>query len=157
MRTKRQHREARTLPHDVRNRGGRRDRFETRHARQCVAEREEPVAALVHRLDEPRHIGLVAQRDAQPPHGGVQAVLEVDEGAVRPEPAAQLLAPTTSPGRSSSADQNPQRLLLQRDAEAALAQLAVAQVQLEGAEPDDVRQPRVGYCLHPLPIEWIVS
>ncbi len=147
--TERQHREARPLPHDVRDRRGRgRATARVRRAREHVVEREKPVAAFVHGLDEARHFGLVAERDAQPSHGRVQAVLEIHERAVRPEPrgtAPPVL--TTSPGRSSSARQDPERLFLQGDPDAALAQLARPQVHLEGAEPDDVRRRRSG-CLH---------
>ena len=37
-------------------------------------------------------IGIVAERSAQALDGGVQAVLEVDKGAVRPETMTQLVA-----------------------------------------------------------------
>lgn len=62
--------------------------------RPRLVQREEPIAAFVHGLDEPRHLGLVAERHAQAPHGGVEAVLEIDKCSFRPEAlAGYLLAP----------------------------------------------------------------
>jgi hypothetical protein len=44
------------------------------------------------RLDEPRHIGFVAEGRPQPANSGVQTVLVVHEGPVRPETGPKLLA-----------------------------------------------------------------
>ena len=54
--------------------------------------RNEAVAAPGDGLNEAGRLCRVAQRFAQAVDDGVQAVLEVDERAVRPEPLAQLLA-----------------------------------------------------------------
>ena len=54
--------------------------------------RNEPVAASWHRFDEPRRVGRVAERLAQAIDDGVQAVLEIDERAIWPEPLTQFLA-----------------------------------------------------------------
>ena len=115
-----------------------------------------PIAALMNRLDEARHVGLVAERDAQPPHGRVQAVLEIDECPLRPEALAQLLAADDLARPLEQGSQNAERLLLERDAEAALAELSRSEIDLEGAEPDDVRRGRRD-CLHTLTIESIVA
>ena len=46
--------------------------------------RDETVSAAMQGFDEARPLGVIAKHRAQPLHGGVEAVLEVDEGAVRP-------------------------------------------------------------------------
>ena len=61
---------------------------------------------------------------------------------MRPEPSAELLAADDIAGPLEQRHQDAERLLLKRDAEAALAELAVRQIQLEGAEPDDARRAR---------------
>ena len=66
-------------------------------------------------------------------------MLEIDEGPVRPEPLAQLLAADDIARLLEQGDQNAERLLLERDAEAALAKLSIADIQLERAEPDNAR------------------
>ena len=53
---------------------------------------DEPVAAPGQRLDETRLHRRIAQRLAKPPHRGVQAALEVDEGVVGPELMAEAVA-----------------------------------------------------------------
>jgi len=53
---------------------------------------DKPVAAAMKRFDVPRSVGRIAQRAAQPPHGGVDAVLEVDVCVGRPESRAKLFA-----------------------------------------------------------------
>jgi hypothetical protein len=62
-------------------------------------------------------------------------VLEVDIGAVRPQPLSQLLARDHVSGTLEHQAQDLERLVLQADAGLAVAQLAQADVELEHAEP----------------------
>ena len=96
--------------------------------------RDEPIAAARQRLDEPRVVRIVAERGAQALHRRVQAVLEVDEGAVRPQPLAQLLARDDVAGALEHQPEDLERLLLQADAGRARPQLAQPHVELERAE-----------------------
>jgi hypothetical protein len=66
-------------------------------------------------------------------------VLEVDEGPVRPQPLAQRLAADDIARLLEQGDEYAERLFLERDAEAALAELSIADLQLERGEPDDAR------------------
>src|SRR4029079_4325918 len=50
------------------------------------------IAASWHRLDERRPVGIVAEGRSHAFDGGVEAVLEVDEGAVWPETVAQFVS-----------------------------------------------------------------
>lgn len=56
---------------------------------------------------------------------------------MRPEPPSEILAPDHDAGTFEQGGQDAQRLLLQREADAALPQLADPDVHLEGAEPED--------------------
>ncbi len=91
------------------------------------------------RLDEPWIIGVVAQRSAQPFDGGIQAVLEVDERSRRPQTLAQLIARHDLARTLDHHRENLEGLILKPDADAALPQLARAQINLEGSESLDVR------------------
>jgi hypothetical protein len=66
-------------------------------------------------------------------------VLEIDERAGGPEPLAQLFACDELTGPVEHHRQNFERLFLQSDSHSALAQLARAQVDLEGSEPPNIR------------------
>ena len=102
--------------------------------------RDEAVAAPMQRLDEPRIVGIVAERGAQPLDRRIQAVLEIDERPRRPQTLAQLFARHHFAGPLEHHRENFERLILQPDADAALAQLARAQIDLEGPESLDVRR-----------------
>jgi hypothetical protein len=54
--------------------------------------RNKPIAAARQGLDESRGLSRVPERFAQPLHGRVHAVLEIDERVVLPEPLPQFLA-----------------------------------------------------------------
>ena len=73
---------------------------------------DEPITTTRHRLDEPRLVGIVAERSAQALDGGVQAVLEVDEGAVRPETMTQLVARDDFARALEHEPENLERLIL---------------------------------------------
>jgi hypothetical protein len=73
------------------------------------------IAAAGERLDEPRVVGVVAERGPQAFHRGVEAVLEVHVGAVGPELAAQLLPGHHVARAPQEQAQDFERLFLQPD------------------------------------------
>ncbi len=109
---------------------------------------DEPVAAPVQRLDEPRTIGVVAERRPQTFDRGVQPVLEVDERAFRPQALPQLVARQDLARLLEQHDQHLERLILQPQADAVLAQLARAHVELESSESKSVLHRMHGRHLH---------
>ena len=107
---------------------------------------DEAVAAPRHRLDEARLERVVAERHAQPPDGGVDAVLEVDRRAVGPQPALDVLARDHAAGVLHEQGQDLERLLLQADRLAAATDLVPAHVDLDAADANDRRgQRRAGH------------
>ncbi len=88
--------------------------------------RDEPVTAPMQRFDEPRVVGIVAERGAKALDGRIQAVLEVYEGTSRPQTLTELFSRHHLAGPLQHDRQNLERLILQPDADAALAQLACA-------------------------------
>ena len=109
---------------------------------------DEPVSAPVERLDEPRTIGVVAERRPQTFDRGVQPVLEVDERTVRPEAAPQLVARQHLARLLQQHDEHLERLILQPQADAVLAQLARPHVELESSESKSVLHRMQGRHLH---------
>src|SRR5262249_26494982 len=89
------------------------------------------------RLDEARVSRRIAERFAQALDRCVQAVLEVDEGVVRPQARAQLVAGHDGPRRLQEANQDATRLLLKRDGCAVPMNVAGPEVGSEFAEADD--------------------
>ena len=102
---------------------------------------DEPVATARHRLDKAGRVGRVAQRVAQSLHGGVQPVLEVDEGVVGPQALAELVASHELARPLEQHREQLQWLLLKAETCARLSQLARAQIELEDAKFD---QPMAG-------------
>ena len=98
---------------------------------------DEPVAAARQRLNEPRHIGRIPERIAQPAHRGIQPVFEIDECLRRPQSLPQLLPGDEFAGTIQQRLENLKRLLGQIDADAGLPQFARANVQLECAKTDE--------------------
>ncbi len=78
---------------------------------------DEPVATTRYRLDKRRLVCVVAQRRAQAFDRGVQAVFEIDEGALGPETLAQLVACDHLTGPLEHQPENLERLLLQSHAD----------------------------------------
>jgi hypothetical protein len=78
---------------------------------------DEPIAATRHRLDERRLVGVIAERRAQTLDRRVEAVFEIDEGALRPQPQPQLVACDDLSGPFEQQPQNLERLLLQSHAD----------------------------------------
>jgi hypothetical protein len=67
----------------------------------------------------------------------VQALVEVDEGVAAPDLAAQLFPRDDVSRPSDEEREHLERLLLKLDQHAALAQLAVAEIDLEDPEAQD--------------------
>jgi len=83
-----------------------------------------PVAPPRQRLDVARRPGIVAEHRAEAFHRGVEAVLEIHERAVGPEPVADLVARHHGAPAREQQPEDLERLLLQPDAGAAFHQLA---------------------------------
>src|SRR5262245_42764037 len=94
-------------------------------------------------LDESRIIGIVSQCRAQPFYGGIEAVLEVDERACRPQPLAQLFSCNHLARPIEHHRQDFEWLILQADPDAALPQLTRARIDLKASESDHDRQVKV--------------
>ena len=94
----------------------------------------EPVSAARQGLDEPRLSRRVSERLAQPAHGGVQVVVEVDEGLGVPEACAQLLTQDHLSGLLEEGDQDAERLVDEPDSGAVTEELAARDVDLEAIE-----------------------
>src|SRR5262245_37349095 len=95
------------------------------------------------RLHEPRVVRIVAQRGTETLHCRVEAVLEVDERAGRPETLAKLLACHNLARTVEHHRENLERLILQSNPDAALAQFTRAGIDLEVSELDHDRQVKV--------------
>src|SRR5262249_50188402 len=88
------------------------------------------------RLDELGRLGGVAERGTQPLDRGVDAMLEVDVGAVRPQTLADLLAGDDLAWSLEHHRKNLERLILQADADAVAPQLVRPQIHLESGEAE---------------------
>ncbi len=95
---------------------------------------DEAVAAAGEGFDEARVARLIAQGFADAVDGGVDAVVEVDEGAVGPEGAGYFIAGEDFVGSLEQHQQDLEGLDVELDADALLAQLAGGGVGLEDAE-----------------------
>ena len=100
---------------------------------------DEAIAAPRQRFDEPGPIGRIAQRLAQPADRRVQAVLEVDEDLVAPQPPTQRVPRDDFAGPLEQRREHLERLFAQVDANAALAQLPQRQIDFEAFEAHDSR------------------
>ena len=120
--------------HEPRPRRGR------RHARSRLAAFEradEAVADAGEGLDEARLRRVVAEDGPEPLHHRVDAVLEVDRGAVGPQPLADVLAGDDVAGAIEHQRQQLERLFLQPDGIGAATHLAQAHVDLDATELHD--------------------
>ena len=106
--------------------------------RHGLDRRDEAVAELRHRLDEPRRLGGVSQRGAQPADRRVEPVLDVDEVLPGPQGGAEVLAGDHPAGLREQLAESEERLLLEPYPAAAAQQLVAAQVDLELPEPDAI-------------------
>jgi hypothetical protein len=76
----------------------------------------------------------IAERVAQPLDGGVDAVIELDDGVVRPERLADLVAQHHLTGMVQQHEQDAEGLLVKADPDTVLAQLGGSSVQFERVE-----------------------
>ena len=100
--------------------------------------RDETISTSWNRLDAARSLGRIAERVAKAAHGRVQPMLEINEGAVRPERLNEFGAQHDLPGAPEEERQDTERLVLQKDPPAVARELARAEIQVERAEPDRV-------------------
>ena len=98
---------------------------------------DEPIAAARQRLDESRDVRRVPERISQPANRRIQAALEIDERLCRPQALSQLLAGDEFAWTIQQCPENLKRLIGEVDPDAAPAQLAGAQIQLERAEANE--------------------
>ena len=94
----------------------------------------EPVALPGHGLNEPGLLRRLAQRLAQPPGSGIEAIVEAHMDIPRPDPLLQFLPPHQLAGSRQEAEQQPQRLFLERNPLVPLPELAGGGVQLKSAK-----------------------
>jgi hypothetical protein len=94
---------------------------------------DEPISDARQRLDVPRRLGIVAERDTQLAHHGVQAVVEIDD-ALRPEHLHQPLACDHFARMGEELDQHSQRLLGETLGSSVAQQLAGAGAQQPSVE-----------------------
>src|SRR5438445_700925 len=92
----------------------------------------EAVAAAGYGLHKTGVGGVVAEGFAQLVYGGVETVVEIDEGVVRPQFAVQVFARDHFAGTLEQHGKDSERLLLETDAGTVLAQLAGDEVYLKG-------------------------
>lgn len=85
-------------------------------------------------FDKSRAFGRVAKGFAKAADGVVEAVFELAERVPRPEPLLQLLSGDNFPGMLEQSQQNLQRLFVEFDADALLAQLPRRRIHFERAE-----------------------
>jgi hypothetical protein len=83
----------------------------------------------------------------QPIHGRVQAVFEIDERTVVPEPLVKCFWRDDNPGLLDERDENLQRLALQSKTSAVLSQFSRGLIEGERSEDALGRPERTG---HPL-------
>ena len=95
---------------------------------------DEAVAAAGEGFDEAGVGGLVAEGLAEAVDGGVDAVFVVDEGAVGPELAGDLLAGEEFAGAAEEQAEDLEGLRVELDADALAAELAGGGVGFKGAE-----------------------
>ena len=98
--------------------------------------RQESIAALRHRLDEPRRRRGVAEGLSNLLDGNIERRLEIDVRVLGPECSAQFLTRHELAGALREERQDAGRLILQRHAPALACQLAGRDVQFERAEPE---------------------
>ena len=97
-------------------------------------QRHEPVPAAVERFDESWALGVVSNSRPEPFDRGVESVLEVHEGAVRPQPQPQIIACNHFPWLTQQHDQHFERLILQADSPTILSEFARPHVEREAPE-----------------------
>lgn len=100
---------------------------------------DEPVPASWDGLDETRIARRIAERVAELIGGGVETVVEADEGVRGPEPLADLFARDHFAWTLEKDGEQAKGLFLQAYLDTAPTELSVPEVRLENSETDDVR------------------
>ena len=90
-------------------------------------------------LDEARLVGGITQRLPQFADGNIEALFEINEGFVGPQPFVKRLARDEFGGAFEQRRENLKRLLLQADPNPALAEFAGFEVQFEGCKTHHLR------------------
>jgi len=106
---------------------------------------DEAVAAAGEGFNEARVVGGVAEDLADAVDGGVDAVVEVDEGAVGPEGAGDLVAGEDLAGALEEQKEKLEGLGVELEAEALAAQLAGGGVGFEGSKAITPWWLRIGH------------
>ena len=97
----------------------------------------EAIPSSSQRLNEDGRVRRFAQRIAQPLDGGIQAVIEVNEGVRRPESAAQFLSGNHFPRSFKQRCQYLKGLFLELYLLSPLAQFPGLEIHLERTETDN--------------------
>jgi hypothetical protein len=96
--------------------------------------RNEPITAPMERFNKSGILCRIPKRSAQPLDRGVEAVLEVDERAIRPQAVTNFVARDDFSWLIQHQHQNLERLVLQPHPNALLAELSRLEIYLEDAE-----------------------
>src|SRR5262249_7439746 len=97
------------------------------------------VATLGEGLDEAGNFGGVPERFAKLVNGFVEAVIKIDEGVSGPEFCAQFFASDDLAGTFEQRGEKSERLILETDALAVVAQFSCLQIQLKRSELNALR------------------
>ena len=104
------------------------------HGVDALHRGEPAVAAAGEGFDKAGIAGLIAERVPEAVDGGVEAVLKVDEGAVRPQFAANLFSGEDLGGALKQHAEDLERLSVEFDAETCAPQLAAGRIELEDSK-----------------------
>src|SRR5262249_46938977 len=105
---------------------------------------DETVAAPMQRLHKSGLIGFIANYGAQPLHGSVKAVLEIDKSSFGPQLAAEFVARQQFAGLAQQHEENVEGLVLKANPQAVLPQLAGADVERKSSKPEPLPNRRHG-------------
>ena len=98
---------------------------------------DEAVAAFGESFDETGVVGFVGEGVAEFVDGGVEAVLEIDEGVFGPEALLELLACDDEAGVFEKDGEDLEGAILDFEADAGFAEFAGEQIGFVGPEADD--------------------
>jgi hypothetical protein len=103
----------------------------------CGYRSDEAVTALGKSFDEAGVVGFVGEGVAELVDGGVQAMLEIDEGVFGPEALLELLAGDDEAGVFQENGEDLEWAILEFETDPGFAELAGEQIRFVGAETDD--------------------
>jgi hypothetical protein len=110
------------------------NRSDSAWIRRAIDWSNETIATSSERLDEHWSVRRFAQRIAQPLDGGIQAMIEVNEGILRPEFAAQFFSGNDFSRAFKQSGQHLQRLFLELYLLSPLAELSGLKINLKRSE-----------------------